>query len=263
MTKFDGKKIRDEILGDLKKQVASLSVKPSLAVIWSGADPVSEKYINSKKKVAADLGLEFSLFEIKKEKDIVKKIAALNSDRNISGIMVQMPLASDIDRQKVISAILPEKDVDGLRYCTGLDSKNFPPVVLAVLEAIKSSGVSLVESKVAIIGQGFLVGFPLSKILKDQVADLRLIDDKVKNLSELTHDADIIISATGQAGIISPVIVKDGAVLIDAGTTEVGGELKGDIAHSCYEKSRFYTPVPGGIGPVTVAMLFQNLLSKF
>ena len=262
MTKFDGRKIRDDILGDLKNQIVDFSVKPTLAVIWNGTNFISKKYINSKRKVANELNVNFELFELKKQQEIIDKILELNAEDKITGIMVQLPLTKEIDRRKVIAAISPDKDIDGLRYCTGLDSKFFPPVTLAILEAIKNSGARLVESKVAIVGQGFLVGDPISRILKGQVADLRLVDRNVKNLSELTIDADIIISATGCAEMISSIIVKKGVILIDAGTTEVGGELKGDIDSSCYKKAIFYTPVPGGIGPVTVAMLFKNLIEK-
>ena len=258
---FTGNKIKDEILADLKPKIASLPTKPTLAVVWIGDDPVSAKYIEIKKKVAKDLGIDA---EVIKLSETISQAEAEKMIKNIKadGVVIQMPISKSLDRQRLIELIPAGKDVDGLRYCAELDSDYFPPVALAILEAVKNSGASLIESRVAIVGQGFLVGAPLAKVLKDQVADLRLADDKVKNLSELTVDADIVISATGHAGLIKPDMIKEGAVLIDAGTTEVGGELRGDIDPSAYAKSSFYTPVPGGIGPVTVAMLFRNLVAS-
>ena len=126
--------------------------------------------------------------------------------------------------------------------------------------AIKSSGVDIRKSKVAIVGKGFLVGAPLIKILQQLALELNVADIETPYIGTMTADADIVISATGKAGLITSDIVKDGVVIVDAGTSEVGGELRGDVDPEVYKKASHYTPVPGGIGPVTVAMLFDNLL---
>jgi len=262
MTKFDGKRVRNEILSDLKKKIAVLKTKPTLAVIWVGDDPISRKYIEVKEKIARDIGIDFQLIRLPdtiKHYDIIAKVKIL-CQAGVGGMMVQLPLPAKIGRQKVIAAIPPEKDIDGLRFCAGLSSKFQPPVVLAILEAIRRSKVNIGKSRVAIIGQGFLVGAPLAKVLKNKVKELLVADITTAGMPEISKSADVIISASGQAGLITAEMVRNGAVLIDAGTTEVGGKIVGDIDLSAYEKSSFYTPVPGGIGPVTVAMLFRNLV---
>ena len=261
MKEFDGRKIRDEILAKLKIRISKLKIKPTLAVIWVGEDPVSEKYIKAKQKAADYIGVDFKLFQLSAlalEADAIKKIEELNNDQKVTGILLQMPLPAKINRQKVIKAISLEKDVDGLRFCANLTSDFQPPVVLAILEAL--DGVDLGQKKVAIIGQGFLVGAPLAKVLRNKVKRLEVADIETADLAKITRNAEIIISATGQAGLITAEMVKNGVMLVDAGASEVGGKIKGDMDAGAYQKASFYTPVPGGIGPVTVAMLFRNLL---
>jgi methylenetetrahydrofolate dehydrogenase (NADP+) / methenyltetrahydrofolate cyclohydrolase len=263
MTKIiDGKKIQGEILADLKRKTVNLPTKPVLAVVWIGDDPISARYVKIKKQLAEGLGIRFDIYKYSVEvsgERIIKKIKALNSS-DTTGVMVQMPLPKNIDRDKVILAIGAKKDVDGLRMCANFDSEILPPVIKAVMLALNSTKVDLKKSQVAIIGQGFLVGSPLAKVLRDKVKKLEVADKETANLAKITKDADVIISAVGKSGLITADLVKEGVVLIDAGTSEVGGELKGDVSPKVYAKSSFYTPVPGGIGTVTVAMLFDNLL---
>lgn len=263
MIKFDGRKIRDEILEDLKVKVSGLQRKPVLAVIWIGEDFASARYIEVKQRAADKIGIHFDLIKYSNqvEKDeVLKKIDELNHDEAVVGLMIQIPVPNKFQLSELISKISPEKDVDGLRFCSDLSCDFHPPVTLSVLRAIKDSGINLFESKVAIIGKGFLVGSPLAKYLDGKVADLRLADVNTPYLGTITIDADLIISATGKANIINLKIIKNGVVLIDAGTTEVGGKLAGDVDPKCYLKAGFYTPVPGGIGPVTVAMLMKNVV---
>ena len=182
--------------------------------------------------------------------------------------MIQIPIPKKFDRNKLIGKISPAKDVDGLRFCAGLDSKFKPPVVLSVLEAIKRAELGiknkeLGDLKIALIGHGFLVGFPLARVLKEDKVDFIISPHLASPRGgEGLRVADIIISATGSPNLIKPEMVKDGVVLIDAGTAEENGELRGDIDPECYDKASYYTPVPGGIGPVTVAMLLQNLVGS-
>jgi len=265
--KFDGRKIRDKILEQLKGGAEKVEFKPTLAVVWIGDDPVSEKYIRIKEKIARDLGVNFQLIKLPrltKYSDILQNVRVFGKSE-VDGVMIQMPLPewiNAVERKKIIREIPAKKDIDGLRFCAGLPSNFQPPVVLAILEAIKKSKVDLKKSRVAIIGQGFLVGAPLGKILKNQVKELLLANIHTADISEITRRADVVISAAGKPGLITSKIIKSGAVLIDAGTTEVGGKIAGDIDPRAFEKASFYTPVPGGIGPVTVAMLFQNLIRK-
>ncbi|MCX6808414.1 MAG: bifunctional 5,10-methylenetetrahydrofolate dehydrogenase/5,10-methenyltetrahydrofolate cyclohydrolase [Candidatus Berkelbacteria bacterium] len=260
---FDGKEIRDEILKDLAANVAASETKRSLAVFLVDNDPICAKYVELKQKLAAKIGVQFSLYKFDEkdsEDEIFQAIEFLNSDPETDGIMIQIPLPKRFDRDHLISAISPEKDVDGLRFCAGLDSKFKPPVVLAILEAIRVSKADVTKSKIALIGHGFLVGSPLERILKENGASLSVFRSD-SDIHDLT-DFDIVISAVGKAGIVKDSMIKEGAVLVDAGTTEQNGSMVGDIDEFACKKAAFSTPVPGGIGPVTVAMLFRNLVEK-
>lgn len=286
--KFDGKKIREEVLEELKSKIETMERKPSLAVFCLGDNPVCSKYVGLKKKIADKIGVNFYdySFDINNtQKEIVAKIKALNEDNAIDGIMVQMPIPEKFDKFEIVNAISQEKDVDGLRFCCGCKSSFKPPVVLAILKAISEATASNTKSeirnpnqildskyqiqnadnfiedkKIVIIGEGFLVGGPLKCHFKGQGIEMKSVNNIDNNAIKQLKSADIIISAVGKANIITPKMVKEGVILIDAGTTEVSGELRGDIDSACYEKASYYTPVPGGIGPVTVAMLFKNLL---
>lgn len=261
---FNGRKIRDQILADLKVKIAALLNKLTLAVILVGENAVSERYIRQKRRVAEFLGVHFDIIkfsDVEKEEVILEKIKQLNTDDKVNGLMIQLPLPANFNREKLINSISAEKDVDGLRFCQDLSCKFKPPVILSIMEALKASGVEHPGKKVVVVGKGFLVGSPLVKHLIDDT-DLRIADGSTPYLGTITLDADIIISAVGKPGLIKPNMIKSGVVLIDAGTTELGGKLAGDIDPNCYSKSSFYTPVPGGIGPVTVGMLFKNLIDK-
>ena len=261
---FNGKEIRDEIIDDLRRRAEDLPKKPVLAVVWIGDDFASARYIEAKQRAAEQIGIHFDLIKYSDNVslEIVKKrILELNSDPNVTGLMIQLPIPKHFDLIDLVNIISPQKDVDALRFCSNLHCDFQPPVAKSVLLAIKQSGVLLEQSIVTIIGKGFLVGTPMAHILEGQAKELRVADINTPYLATLTVDADIVISATGVASLIRPKMIKPKAVLIDAGTTELGGKLAGDIDPSCYAKAAFYTPVPGGIGPVTVAMLLSNVLS--
>lgn len=264
MKSFDGKQIRDSILAELKAKIETMERKPTLAVFWIGSDPVCGKYIELKRKVANQIGVKVEVFHSEEnvtQEEISTKITELNQNPDIDGIMIQMPVPEKYDKYDLVHSISPAKDVDGLRFCCAFRSEFRPPVVLAILKAIEDAGKEIDKCEVVIVGRGFLVGWPLAQCLEEAVPGLVVADSGTRNLQEITKTADVLISAVGKAGIIQPDMIKEGVVLIDAGTTEVSGELKGDIDPACYEKSSFYTPVPGGIGPVTVAKLFENLVS--
>jgi len=286
MEKFDGKAIRDEILKDLADKVVEMEDKPVMAVLLIGNDPICAKYVELKQKLAEKIGVQFNLYKFDEEnteEEILECIKFLNSDPETRGIMMQIPILEKFDRDKLIAAISKEKDIDGLRFCVGLESDFRPPVVLAVLEAIMRSGKKIDEkTKVVMLGRGFLVGAPLLKTFKENGIDPIVIaseGNKIEKgkipasagmtengagMTEKAEDdimkADIIISAVGKASMIKDRMVKEGVILIDAGTAEQNGALVGDIDPKAYKKSLYYTPVPGGIGPVTVSMLFRNLL---
>lgn len=263
---FDGRKIRDEILERLKEEISSHGGKPKLAVIWAGNDFASEKFIKAKRAAAEKAGILFDVHKFDdsiSEDSILQKIDELNNDTSVTGILVQLPLPEGIDYKKVINLVKAEKDVDGLRFCSDLICSFRAPVTLAILKAIEESGADLKGSVVTIVGQGFLVGAPITKILQAVALETRITDVKTPYIGTFTIDADIVISATGRGRIIRPEMIKQDAILIDAGTTEMKGELAGDVDPRCYDKASYYTPVPGGIGPVTVAMLFSNVVEAF
>jgi len=263
MEYFDGRKIRDEIIGNLKLEVRDLNLKPVLSVIWVGEDFATARYIEAKQRAAEKIGIHFDLIKYSEnvsENEITEKIEKLNKKDYVDGIMVQIPVPKNMSMVGLIKKISPDKDVDALRFCANFTCGFRPPVTMSIMEAIKMSGLSHENNSVAVIGKGFLVGAPMIRIFEGFGTDLRIGDQKTPYLGTITLDADIIISATGKAGLIKPNMVKEGAVLIDAGTSEVGGKLAGDIDKRASKKAKFYTPVPGGIGPVTVAMLLKNVV---
>jgi len=267
MKMFDGKKIREEVLDELKSKIETMERKPGLAVFCVGDNPVCSKYVSLKKKVADRIGVNFYdySFDIDNtQEEIVAKIKELNENDAVDGIMVQMPIPDKFDKLEIVNTISRDKDVDGLLFCCGCKSNFKPPVVLAVLRAIeeakKLSIGGLEDKRIVIIGEGFLVGGPLKCHFREQGIEVVSINNINGSVIKQLKSADIIISAVGKANIVMPEMIKEGVILIDAGTTEVSGELRGDIDPACYEKASYYTPVPGGIGPVTVAMLFKNLL---
>lgn len=261
---FDGKKIRDEIIEDLAAKVKLLPRKPVLAVIWVGEDFASARYIEAKQRAADKIGIHFDLIKYSDNTNLAEireKISDLNNDEGVDGIMIQIPIPKKFDLVDLIKLIAPDKDVDGLRYCSNFSCDFKPPVTLSIMKALEEAEINLGDAIVTVIGKGFLVGTPMARLLENKVQTLRTADKDTPYLGTLTVDADVIISATGIANIIKPRMIKNGVVLIDAGTTEVGGKLAGDIDVDCYDKASFYTPVPGGVGPVTVAMLLQNVVT--
>lgn len=261
---FEGKKIRDEIIDQFKDEVADLGAKPVLSVIWIGDDFASARYIEAKQRAAEKIGIHFDLIKYSNNvslSEVKDRIRGLNRDPKVSGIMIQLPVPKHFDLKDLVGTIDPGKDIDALRFCSNLSCDFHPPVTLSIMEAIKESGIDLESSTVCIIGKGYLVGGPMARILQGRVRDLRLADADTPYLGTLTLNADVIISATGVASLIKAKLIKKDVVLIDAGTTEVGGKLAGDIDPACYAKASYYTPVPGGIGPVTVAMLMKNVVN--
>lgn len=263
---FDGKKIRDEILEELRTEVSKHDKKPKLAVIWAGDNFASDKYINAKRTAAEKCGIIFEVHRFDDsvtEEMILTEVKELNQDENVTGILVQLPMPAGIDQRKIIDSVAEIKDVDGLRFCYDIPCTFRAPVTLAIIRAIHESGQNIQQSKIAIVGQGFLVGAPITKILQPMAREVRVADIKTPYLGTITSDVDILISATGRGRIIKPEMIKKDVVLVDAGTTEMNGELAGDVDPLCYEKASYYTPVPGGIGPVTVAMLLSNVVESF
>ncbi|MEI6297014.1 MAG: bifunctional 5,10-methylenetetrahydrofolate dehydrogenase/5,10-methenyltetrahydrofolate cyclohydrolase [bacterium] len=259
---IDGRKIANDIKDELKKELV-LMPKIMLGIVLVGNNPVSLKYVNKKKILGEEIGVGVRVFDFPEnisEDGLVLGVnkAVLESD----GVIIQLPLPSQIDVQKILNLVPREKDVDCLSDSSKLEGKIFSPVVEAVKEILKVTNVDDIKNKkVTIIGKGRLVGKPVLEWLKKEgvIADIFGRDNEdLKNIS--IKNADILILSAGSPGIIKPEMIKDGVVLIDASTSEVSGVLMGDALESCASKCSIFTPVPGGVGPLTVVMLFRNLV---
>ena len=258
---FDGKAFSETKKEELKIVINGLRSRgtiPHLASILIGNDPASRLYVGLKKKAAEALGAEldpYYLPESVKLSDILMLIDSLNTDNNVQGIMIQLPIPGELGKCKneIIKAIGSQKDIDGLRS----DSPFIHPTSKAAIDILHEAENELKIVKkgtVAVVGSTGMVGAPLVKELKNEGYKVLECDRETKDLGEQTSQADIVISATGNPGLIMGDMVKDGAILIDVGSP------KGDFSPVALDKSSFFTPVPGGVGPVTIACLLENLI---
>ncbi|PJE73770.1 MAG: hypothetical protein COV02_00740 [Candidatus Terrybacteria bacterium CG10_big_fil_rev_8_21_14_0_10_41_10] len=270
---IDGKKIAGEIKQKLKEKISQSNKKICLAVVQVGENDVSERFVKMKKKFADEIGVETDIIKLPKgvsKEDLKIKIKSICADKNISGVIVQLPLPESLRQaqKEILDNILPEKDIDVL---SSFSQKNFkegnsvilPPVtgaVKVILEKIGLNAKDLALKNIVIFGRGSLVGKPVSVWLESVGARAVIVDKQTINPKEKTITADIIISGVGAPGIITSDMVKEGVIIVDAGTSEQGGKLAGDMTPDVGEKASFFTPVPGGVGPVTVAILFENLI---
>ncbi len=267
--RIDGKWIRDKIKAELRDEFASFTEAPHLAVISVGENPVIRGFVNIKKRFAEEVGVVFKedIFSADVTySQLQKRIEELNNNTRVTGIIVQLPLPAHLDTDKILNLISATKDVDVLSANANslfISAESFilPPVVGAIKEICLEADVEIQGLKVLIIGHGRLVGAPAAVWFKQQGGEVIVIDGPVPNLSDFTREADIIISGAGVAGLIKLEMLKPGVVLIDAGTSEDGGVIVGDADPSCEKVASVFTPVPGGVGPVTVAMIFENLLT--
>lgn len=269
-TIIDGKKIADVIRGNLKKEISVLKKNgliPSLHIILVGENPASKIYVKVKEKYCKEIGISFKLEELREtvsEKELIEKIKMLNTDKKINGIIVQLPLPENIDANKIIETIDPEKDVDGLTHINLgrlISGKEYMTAATpkGIIKMLESAGIKLSGKHVVIINRSLNVGRPLVQLLLNRDATVTVCHSKTKNISDITKTADIIICAIGKPGFLTENMVKKGAVVIDVGLTYVNGKCVGDVDFdSVKEVSSYITPVPGGVGPMTVAMILEN-----
>ena len=266
----DGKGIAEEILRDLKSKIAALDFTPRLVVIMVGDNPASASYIKIKQKRGEEIGVTVDVQHYAadiNQDDLKKEIEKFNSQSDARGIIVQLPLPNHLDRDTILNAVDPKLDVDCLtsenkqRLIRG-EPLYLPPAAAAVMKILEYYNIELTGRSVLIVGSGDLIGKPLSAILLSKKIPFQLANRHTENLNELAAKADVIITGVGKAGLITGGMIKDGAVLIDAGTTGSDeGEIVGDVdAQSVTGKASLLAPVPGGVGPVTVAMLLENLV---
>lgn len=267
---IDGKRIAEEMLSDLKEKVALMKDKPGLALVLVGNDPASQIYVTNKKKKCDELGIyceRYNFEENISEKELEELIIKLNNDKKIDGILVQLPLPKHIN-ESIIEKILPEKDVDGLTLKNQDRIKYLePPIEPAtprgIIRLINSTKVGLEGKHVVIIGRSKIVGISVALMLVQKNATVTFCHSKTneERLKDLTKMADILIVAVGKPKIITKDMVKQGAVVIDVGINRVDGKIVGDVDfENVKEVASFITPVPGGVGPMTIAMLLDQLI---
>ena len=274
---IDGKALSAAIKDEVRDQVPALEKqfgrKPCLCVIIVGENPASQVYVRNKVKAAGYVGIDSLKIELPSqttEGELLERIAALNADPLVDGILVQLPLPKHIDEEKVIDAIAWEKDVDGFHPANvaglwlGKDCI-VPCTPAGILRLIDSTAVSLAGKRAVVVGRSNIVGKPVAKLLLDRNATVTVAHSRTTDLGAVTRQADVLVVAAGRAGLITGGMLKPGAVVIDVGMNRnAGGQLCGDVDFaSCADVAGWITPVPGGVGPMTIAMLMVNTLRCF
>lgn len=265
---LDGKKLSVKILDELAEKIAGLDKKPGLAVILVGEDPASQLYVGMKEKAAQKIGIKSTVIKYPQnadEKIILNKIAELNNDKEIDGILVQLPLPKHINPTNIIQAILPEKDADGItpenmgKILLGIEPYAYPCTPKGILRLLEEYDIDLEGKQVVIAGRSNIVGKPVAQMLLNKNATVTICHSRTKNLSQITKTADILISAVGVSKLIKKDMVKNNSVIVDVGTSKVDGKTCGDVDfENVFEAVSYITPVPGGVGPMTIASLMEN-----
>ena len=270
---LDGKALAASIRAELKQRVAALvqrGVKPGLAVVLAGDDAASRVYVRNKTLAAAEIGVHCALHEFKQdvaESVLLSKIKGLNADRAVHSVLVQLPLPKHINATRVLEAIAPAKDVDGFHEVNlGALLAGRPGVVpctpAGVMRLIERAGVPLAGRHAVVVGRSNIVGKPLALLLLQKDASVTICHSKSKDLKAITKQADILVAAVGRPKLVSAEMVKPGACVIDVGVNRLpDGKLAGDVDYEAVKQiAGWITPVPGGVGPMTIAMLLENCL---
>ena len=274
--RIDGKKISSDIKEELKEQVKQLKeegVSVCLAVIQVGNDPASSVYVNNKKKACAYVGINSRSYELPEdttEEQLVELVKELNADDTVNGILVQLPLPAQIDEDKIIRTISADKDVDGFHpESVGrlwIGEKGFLSCTPAgVIQLLKRSGIEIAGKECVIIGRSNIVGKPMAIMLLEKNATVTVAHSKTKNLKELALQADVIVAAVGKEKVVTADMVKPGAAVIDVGMNRnAEGKLCGDVdTEEVAKVAGYISPVPGGVGPMTIAMLLSNTVEAY
>lgn len=270
---LDGKNLRDKILADLKCRVAALNGTPKLVVLSVGGDPASKIYVNNKKKFAEKIGITAEIIEyspLVRQEILLTDINVLNVDPTVTAILVQLPLPKHIDKLEILSAILPEKDVDGFTpYNSGLLFSGakpyaYPATPRGILRLLDEYNIEIDGKHVVIVGRSNIVGKPLAQMMLNRNATVTVCHSHTKNLADITKTADILVSAAG-GKIIEENMIKQNCVVIDVGIfRDDDGKLRGDVNFETVSKiASHITPVPGGVGPMTIASLMLNTVDLF
>ncbi|HHM3821754.1 bifunctional methylenetetrahydrofolate dehydrogenase/methenyltetrahydrofolate cyclohydrolase FolD [Staphylococcus aureus] len=270
---LDGKQIAKDYRQGLQDQVEALKEKgftPKLSVILVGNDGASQSYVRSKKKAAEKIGMISEIVHLEEtatEEEVLNELNRLNNDDSVSGILVQVPLPKQVSEQKILEAINPEKDVDGFHPINigklYIDEQTFVPCTpLGIMEILKHADIDLEGKNAVVIGRSHIVGQPVSKLLLQKNASVTILHSRSKDMASYLKDADVIVSAVGKPGLVTKDVVKEGAVIIDVGNTpDENGKLKGDVDYDAVKEiAGAITPVPGGVGPLTITKVLNNTL---
>ncbi|MBQ7499668.1 MAG: bifunctional methylenetetrahydrofolate dehydrogenase/methenyltetrahydrofolate cyclohydrolase FolD [Clostridia bacterium] len=268
---IDGKKIANDIRNEIKEEIAATGIAPGLAVILVGNDPASAVYVRNKRKDCKEVGIvsePYDLPESTTEEELLALIDKLNNDPKINGILVQLPVPKHIDKQKILLAIDPKKDVDAFHpYNVGKimigDYDMLPCTPAGVMELLERTGIPIEGKNCVVVGRSDIVGKPQAMLLLHKNGTVTVCHSKTKDLAEKCRSADILVVAIGKADLITGDMIKEGAVVVDVGMNRKDdGKLTGDVDFaSASEKASYITPVPGGVGPMTRAMLLKNAMN--
>lgn len=267
---IDGKAIAETIRAEIAAEVSALSVKPGLAVIMVGDDPASAVYVRNKQRACRQAGMvseNYSLPENSTTDEVIALINQLNASETIHGILVQLPLPAHLDEERIVAAVSPEKDVDGfaMENIGRLSSGNprFASCTpMGVMELLHRTGINPAGKECVVVGRSNIVGKPMAMLLLNADATVTVCHSKTADLAAVCRRADILIAAVGRPEFIAGDMIKDGAVVIDVGTNRTeDGRLVGDVNfEAAADRADWITPVPGGVGPMTIAMLLRNTL---
>lgn len=269
---LDGKLTASYVRKQVAEQVRKLNDKVSLALIMVGNNPASSVYVRNKQKACDEVGINvesYFLDENTSQKELLNIIEACNNNPNINGILVQLPLPSHIEEKTIVDAIDPEKDVDGLnmvnqgKLMVGEEGL-VPATPLGVITLLKSNNIEIASKNVVVVGRSKLVGKPLAMLFLKENATVTIAHSKTANLKDVTKKADIVVSAVGKPKFITGDMIKREAIVVDVGINRLDGKLCGDVDfESVSEVAGFITPVPGGVGPMTIATLLENIVKCY
>lgn len=269
---IDGKKIAADIRLNLKTKINNLTPKPTLAVIILGDDPASEIYVRSKERACTEVGIKAQSFHLPtntNQQDLLLLIEKLNQNPQINGILVQLPLPAHINKQEVLEAIFPIKDVDGFHPLnTGLLQQKcstfIPCTPKGIIRLLHSIRKDLSGLNAVVIGRSQIVGLPVAQLLLQENCTVTIAHSKTKDLASLCRNADILVTAIGKETFITKEYIKPNAIIIDVGINRTKNGIVGDVDFNAVQDLASYiTPVPGGVGPMTIAMLLENTLEAF
>jgi methylenetetrahydrofolate dehydrogenase (NADP+)/methenyltetrahydrofolate cyclohydrolase len=267
--RLSGKEPAAGILENAKNMVAGMETKPSLAIVLAGDDPASELYVRKKMEKAAAVGVETHLEKLggdATEEDLLSIVGRLNRDDSVHGFIVQSPLPRHVNYPKIVEAIDPRKDVDGWtstnmgRMFLGISETFMPATPMGIIKMLDFYGVDIKGKDAVVVGRGNVVGKPLAFMLLERDATVTICHSRTRDLKKHTLEADILIAAAGSPRLVKADMVREGAYVIDVGTSKLGEKIVGDVDYEEVIKRANCSPVPGGVGPMTVAMLISNVI---